>query len=77
MTSESDDRPLRAVYLRYMALRVVLFVATLAVLVLVDVGGPVLEFVLALVISGLLAYPLAARQRQDVVRAMQRRRGDR
>ncbi len=69
-----DDRPLRAVYVRYMTLRIVLFVGTLAVFVLLDVGGVVLEFFLSLVVSGLLAYPLAIRQRQAVVRAIERRR---
>ncbi|MGF7237018.1 MAG: hypothetical protein ACQSGP_18955 [Frankia sp.] len=69
-----DDRPLRAIYIRYMTLRIVLFVATLAVFVLLDVGGVVLEFFLSLVVSGLLAYPLAIRQRQAVVRAIERRR---
>lgn len=70
----ADDRPLRAVYLRYMTLRIILFVVALAVFVLLDVGGVVLEFVLALIVSGLFAYPLARRQRQAVVRAIERRR---
>ncbi|WP_035950311.1 DUF4229 domain-containing protein [Parafrankia sp. EUN1f] len=60
--------------LRYFAIRAALFAAVLAVLLLVGVGG-LLGFALALVVSGLLSYPLALRQRRAVLDSVAARRG--
>ena len=58
---------------RYTALRLMIFLGCLGVLYLVGMHGIVL-FVVALVVSGLLSYPLARRQRDAMVRAYQENR---
>jgi hypothetical protein len=51
---------------RYTALRLLLFAACLGVLYLLGLSG-LLLFVVALLISGLLTYPLARRQRDAMI----------
>ncbi|MCM3923314.1 DUF4229 domain-containing protein [Frankia sp. AiPs1] len=72
----AKDRRLAGINLRYFALRAVLFGVVLAVVLLLGAGG-FLAFVLALVISGLMSYPLALRQRRAVVAVMENRHGGR
>ena len=55
---------------RYTAVRLAIFLACLGVLYLVGMRG-LLLFVVALVASGLLSYPLARRQRDAMVRSYQ------
>jgi Protein of unknown function (DUF4229) len=57
----------------YMTLRVALFAAALTVTVLLGVSG-FLAFVIAVLASGLLSYPLARRQRDGVVESFRARR---
>ena len=63
--------PMMAMW-RYTALRLGLFVGCLGALYLVGLHGFVL-FVVALVASGVLSYPLARRQRDAMVRAHSQR----
>jgi hypothetical protein len=70
------DRRLAGINLRYFALRAVLFGVVLAVVLLLGAGG-FLAFVLALVVSGLMSYPLALRQRRAVLAVMENRHGGR
>lgn len=58
---------------RYTAVRLAIFLACLGVLYLVGLRGLVL-FVVALLVSGLLSYPLARRQRDAMVRSYQQNR---
>jgi hypothetical protein len=61
---------------RYTAVRLAIFLGCLGVLYLVGMRG-LLLFVVALLVSGLLSYPLARRQRDAMVRSYQQnRRGD-
>lgn len=61
------------IYLGYLAFRLLLFGIALAICILVGLSG-LLAVIIALVVSGLVSYPLAKRQRDDIVRAMQNRR---
>lgn len=70
------ERGLLGINLRYFALRAVLFGVVLAVVLLLGAGG-FLAFVLGLVVSGLMSYPLALRQRRAVVAVMENRHGGR
>ncbi|OAA26445.1 Protein of unknown function (DUF4229) [Frankia sp. EI5c] len=70
----AGETGLMGLNLRYFAIRAALFGVVLAVVLLVGVGG-LLGFALALVISGLLSYPLALRQRRAVLRNIAERRG--
>ncbi|WP_220386574.1 DUF4229 domain-containing protein [Frankia sp. ArI3] len=72
----AKDRGLLGINLRYFALRAVLFGVVLAVVLLLGAGG-FLAFVLALVVSGLMSYPLALRQRRAVLAVMENRHGGR
>ncbi len=58
---------------RYTAVRLAIFLVCLGVLYLVGLHGLVL-FVVALVVSGLLSYPLARRQRDAMVRSYEENR---
>jgi len=66
---------LLAINARYFALRLLIFFAVLAVFLVPHITGPLLGFFLSLVISGLVSYPLAVRQRRAVIAAMEQRRG--
>nr|WP_238429245.1 hypothetical protein [Frankia nepalensis] len=65
---------LLAINLRYFALRAVLFGAVLTAVLLLGMNG-VLAFFLAVVVSGLMSFPLALRQRQAAQRAFEIRKG--
>jgi hypothetical protein len=58
---------------RYTAVRLAIFLACLGVLYVVGLHG-LLLFIVALVVSGLLSYPLARRQRDAMVRSYQQNR---
>jgi multisubunit Na+/H+ antiporter MnhG subunit len=59
------------IYAGYLGLRLLLFGVALVVCILVGLGGLV-AVIVALVVSGIVAYPLARRQRDDIVRALNR-----
>ena len=63
-------------YAGYLGLRLVLFAAALALCIVLGLNG-LLAVVIALLVSGLVAYPLARRQRDDIVKALQHRRSQR
>ncbi|OHV41928.1 hypothetical protein BCD49_01985 [Pseudofrankia sp. EUN1h] len=65
---------LLAINLRYFALRAVLFGGVLAAVLLLGVNGW-LAFFAALVVSGVMSFPLALRQRRAAQRAFEARRG--
>jgi hypothetical protein len=81
--SPAGDRPgtsagtsgLLAINARYFTIRLVIFFAVLAVFLATGITGPLLGFFLSLVVSGLISYPLAVRQRRAVIAAMEQRRG--
>jgi cell division protein FtsW (lipid II flippase) len=58
---------------RYTAVRLAIFLACLGVLFLVGMRG-LLLFIVALLVSGLLSYPLARRPRDAMVRSYQQNR---
>ena len=58
---------------RYTAVRLAIFLACLGVLYVVGMRG-ILLFIVALLVSGLLSYPLARRQRDAMVRSYQQNR---
>jgi hypothetical protein len=62
------------IYLGYLGVRLLLFAVALAVCILVGLSGLV-AVIIALVVSGLVAYPLARRQRDDIVKALSQKRG--
>ena len=59
------------IYAGYLGLRLLLFGIALVACILVGLGGLV-AVIVALVVSGIVAYPLARRQRDDIVRALNR-----
>ncbi len=63
-------------YASYLGLRLVLFAAALAICIVLGMNGFVAVLV-ALLVSGVVAYPLARRQREEIARAFQQRRGGR
>ncbi|WP_416211073.1 hypothetical protein [Frankia sp. Cr2] len=65
---------LLAINVRYFALRAVIFGAVLAVVLLLGMNG-FLAFAAAFVLSGLVSYPVASRQRRAVLGALEERRG--
>jgi len=65
---------LLAINLRYFALRAVLFGAVLTAVLVLGVNGW-LAFFAALVVSGIMSFPLALRQRRAAQRAFELRRG--
>ncbi|MDT3438616.1 MULTISPECIES: hypothetical protein [unclassified Pseudofrankia] len=72
--SSKEPSGLLAINLRYFALRAVLFGAVLAAVLLLGVNGW-LAFFAALVVSGIMSFPLALRQRRAAQRAFEIRRG--
>ncbi len=66
-------RPLLSVYARYLSLRMCIFVVALLVVTLVGLRGLV-AIVVALLVSGVASYPIARRQRDAIVREMNRER---
>jgi hypothetical protein len=60
-------------YARYLSLRMLIFLVVLVICIAVGLKG-LLGVLVALLISGLLSYPLARRQRDDIAREIQNRR---
>ncbi len=63
-------------YAGYLGIRLVLFAAALVICIVLGMNG-ILAVVVALLVSGVVAYPLARRQRDEIARAFQQRRGGR
>jgi hypothetical protein len=61
------------IYAGYMFLRLLLFGIALAMLILVGMSG-LLAVIVALLVSGVISYPLARRQRDEIAAAFQQRR---
>jgi hypothetical protein len=70
--SKPVKRPLLSTYARYLSLRMCIFVVALLVVTLVGLRG-LLGVIVALLISGVASYPLARRQRDAIVREMNRK----
>lgn len=70
------ERSVTRTYANYLGLRLVLFALALAICILCGMNG-LLAVLVALLVSGVVAYPLARRQRDEIVRAFQQRRGGR
>ena len=60
------------IYAGYLGVRLLLFAVALAICIFAGLSGLV-AVILALVVSGIVAFPLARRQRDDIVRALGRR----
>jgi hypothetical protein len=60
------------IYAGYLGLRLILFVIALAICIFSGLSG-IWAVLLALVASGIASYPIARRQRDDIVRALNRR----
>ena len=73
-----SDRPpsITRTYASYLGIRLVLFAAALVICIVLGMNG-ILAVLVALIVSGVVAYPLARRQRDDIARAFQQRRGGR
>jgi hypothetical protein len=73
-----SDRPpsITRTYASYLGIRLVLFAAALVICIVLGMNG-VLAVLVALLVSGVVAYPLARRQRDAIARAFQQRRGSR
>jgi NhaP-type Na+/H+ or K+/H+ antiporter len=65
------DKSVTKIYAGYLGLRLLLFFVALAICIVVGLSG-LWAVVIALVVSGVVAYPLARRQRDDIVRALNR-----
>jgi len=74
LASAKEPPGLLAINVRYFALRAVLFGGVLAILVVIGLNGW-LVFFAALVVSGIMSFPLALRQRRAAQRAFEQRRG--
>ena len=64
------------IYAGYMFLRLLLFGIALAICILFGMSG-LLAVVVALLVSGVISYPLARRQRNEIASAFQQRRSGR
>jgi multisubunit Na+/H+ antiporter MnhG subunit len=73
-----SDRPssITRTYASYLGIRLVLFAAALVICIVLGMNG-LLAVLVALLVSGVVAYPLARRQRDEIARAFQQRRGGR
>jgi multisubunit Na+/H+ antiporter MnhG subunit len=69
-------RSVTRTYISYLGIRLLLFAAVLAVCIVLGMNG-LLAVVVALLVSGVIAFPLARRQRDEIARAFQQRRGGR
>jgi len=63
-------------YVSYLGIRLLLFAAALGICIALGMNG-LLAVVVALLASGVIAFPLARRQRDEIARAFQQRRGGR
>jgi hypothetical protein len=69
-------RSITRTYASYLGIRLLLFAATLGICIALGMNG-LLAVVVALLASGVIAFPLARRQRDEIARAFQQRRGGR
>jgi multisubunit Na+/H+ antiporter MnhG subunit len=69
-------RSITRTYAGYLGIRLLLFGAALAICIALGMNG-LLAVVVALLASGVIAFPLARRQRDEIARALQQRRGGR
>jgi multisubunit Na+/H+ antiporter MnhG subunit len=69
-------RSVTRTYVSYLGIRLLLFAAVLAICIVAGMNG-LLAVVVALLVSGVIAFPLARRQRDEIARAFQQRRGGR
>ena len=60
-------------YIRYLSLRLLIFLVVLVICIALGLRGLV-AVLGALLVSGILSYPLARRQRDDIAREIQNRR---
>ena len=65
-------RPLLTTYARYLSLRMCIFVVALLLTTLAGLRG-FMAIIVALLVSGLVSYPLARRQRNAIVQEMRRK----
>ncbi len=65
-------RSLMSTYAAFLSLRMVLFLAALGVCMLLGLRG-LLAVVVALLVSAIVSYPIARRQRDQIVDAMRNR----
>jgi hypothetical protein len=70
---EGRSLPLAPTYIRFLSLRMLIFLVVLVVCIAVGLKG-LLGVMVALLVSGILSYPLARRQRDDIAREIQNRR---
>jgi uncharacterized protein DUF4229 len=68
----SREPSVAKIYAGYLGLRLLLFFIALAICILVGLGG-LWAVIIALVVSGVVAYPLARRQRDEIANALNRR----
>lgn len=61
-------------YIRFLSLRMLIFVVVLVICIAIGLKG-LPGVMAALLVSGVLSYPLAKRQREAIVREIQDRRG--
>jgi hypothetical protein len=73
-----SERPpsITRTYGAYLGLRLVLFAAALGICIVLGLSG-IWAALIALLVSGVVAYPLAKRQRDDIARALSHRRDGR
>jgi hypothetical protein len=60
-------------YVRYLSLRLLIFLGVLAVCIALSLRG-LPAVLVALLVSGIISYPLARKQRENIVREYQNRR---
>lgn len=72
-SGRSRSGSLAPTYIRYLSLRMLIFLVVLVICIAVGLRGLV-AVLGALLVSGILSYPLARRQRDAVAREIQNRR---
>ena len=72
-SGRSRSGSLAPTYIRYLSLRMLIFLVVLVICIVAGLKGLV-GVLVALLVSGLLSYPLARRQRDDIAREIQNRR---
>jgi len=70
----SAPRSITRTYASYLGLRIVLFAAVLGICILLGLTGW-LAAIVALLVSGVIALPLARKQRDEITQAFHHRRG--
>ncbi|HSP36421.1 MAG TPA: DUF4229 domain-containing protein [Frankiaceae bacterium] len=64
---------LAPIYVRYLSLRLLIFLGVLLICIALSLRG-IAAVVVALLVSGVLSYPLARKQRESIVREIHNRR---